>query len=112
VTLPNPVIAASGTFGYGTELAGVVDLSALGAISVKGLSLAKSHPFATELHDIGFELHAGEVLGVAGVSGNGQQELLAALSGEDPRAAHDAIKLDGRPVGRFNAARRRDLGLG
>ena len=79
---------------------------------VNGLSLAKSHPFATELHDIGFELHAGEVLGVAGVSGNGQQELLAALSGEDPRAAHEAIKLDGRPVGRFNAARRRDLGLG
>ena len=79
---------------------------------VKGLSLAKSHPFATELHDIGFELHAGEVLGVAGVSGNGQQELLAALSGEDPRAAHDAITLDGRPVGRFNAARRRELGLG
>jgi dihydroorotate dehydrogenase (NAD+) catalytic subunit len=40
VELPNPVIAASGTFGYGTELAGLVDLSALGAISVKGLSLA------------------------------------------------------------------------
>jgi simple sugar transport system ATP-binding protein len=79
---------------------------------VRGLSLPKSHPFATELHDIAFELHAGEVLGVAGVSGNGQQELLAALSGEDPRAAHDAIRLDGRPVGRFNAARRRDLGLG
>jgi simple sugar transport system ATP-binding protein len=79
---------------------------------VKRLSLAKSHPFATELHDISFELHAGEILGVAGVSGNGQQELLAALSGEDTRAAHDAIKLDGRPVGGFNAARRRHLGLG
>ena len=79
---------------------------------VNRLSLAKSHPFATELQDISFELLAGEILGVAGVSGNGQQELLAALSGEDPRAAHDAIRLDGRPVGRFNAARRRDLGLG
>jgi len=79
---------------------------------VNRLSLPKSHPFATELHDISFELLAGEILGVAGVSGNGQQELLAALSGEDPRAAHDAVRLDGRPVGRFNAARRRDLGLG
>jgi len=39
VRLPNPVIAASGTFGYGTEFAGLVDLAALGAISVKGLSL-------------------------------------------------------------------------
>ena len=40
VALPTPVIAASGTFGYGTEFAGLVDLAAIGAISVKGLSLA------------------------------------------------------------------------
>jgi dihydroorotate dehydrogenase (NAD+) catalytic subunit len=40
VALPTPVIAASGTFGYGTEFAGLVDLGAIGAISVKGLSLA------------------------------------------------------------------------
>jgi dihydroorotate dehydrogenase (NAD+) catalytic subunit len=39
VRLPNPVIAASGTFGYGTEFAGLVDLGAVGAIAVKGLSL-------------------------------------------------------------------------
>ena len=37
--LKNPLIAASGTFGYGTEYAGLVDLGALGALSVKGLSL-------------------------------------------------------------------------
>jgi dihydroorotate dehydrogenase (NAD+) catalytic subunit len=39
VELPNAVIAASGTFGYGTEFAGIVALGELGAISVKGLSL-------------------------------------------------------------------------
>ena len=39
VRLPTPVIAASGTFGYGTEFAGIVDLAAIGAVSVKGLSL-------------------------------------------------------------------------
>jgi dihydroorotate dehydrogenase (NAD+) catalytic subunit len=39
VRLPNAVIAASGTFGYGLEFAGLVDLAALGAIAVKGLSL-------------------------------------------------------------------------
>jgi dihydroorotate dehydrogenase (NAD+) catalytic subunit len=38
--LPNPVIAASGTFGYGTEFANLVDLAALGALCTKGLSLA------------------------------------------------------------------------
>ena len=37
--LKNPVIAAAGTFGYGVEFAGVVDLAVLGAIVVKGLSL-------------------------------------------------------------------------
>jgi dihydroorotate dehydrogenase (NAD+) catalytic subunit len=40
VTLPTPVIAASGTFGYGIEFAGLVDLASLGAIAIKGLSLA------------------------------------------------------------------------
>lgn len=39
LVLKNPVIAASGTFGYGEEYAGVLDLSRLGAIVVKGLSL-------------------------------------------------------------------------
>ncbi len=42
VRLPTPVIAASGTFGYGTEFAGLVDLAAVGAIAVKGLSLRPS----------------------------------------------------------------------
>src|SRR5207237_2723076 len=42
VVLPNAVVAASGTFGYGTEFAGLVDLAAIGAISVKGLSLRPS----------------------------------------------------------------------
>jgi dihydroorotate dehydrogenase (NAD+) catalytic subunit len=40
VHLPSPVIAASGTFGYGLEFADLVDLSSIGAIAVKGLSLA------------------------------------------------------------------------
>ena len=39
LTLKNPLIAASGCFGYGVEYADVVDLSSLGAIAVKGLFL-------------------------------------------------------------------------
>jgi simple sugar transport system ATP-binding protein len=81
-------------------------------LSVRDLYLEKSHPFATELADICFDLRAGEILGVAGVSGNGQQELLSVLSGEDPRAEAQAILLDGEPVGRMNAAQRRKRGLG
>src|SRR5829696_1630879 len=41
LTLPNPIIAASGCFGYGVEYAGVVDLSTLGGVAVKGLFLAE-----------------------------------------------------------------------
>jgi dihydroorotate dehydrogenase (NAD+) catalytic subunit len=46
LVLANPVIAASGTFGYGVEYAGVVDLHALGALVVKGISRRPSggHP--------------------------------------------------------------------
>jgi general nucleoside transport system ATP-binding protein len=51
------------------------------------------------------------VLGVAGVSGNGQQELLAALSGEDPRGTAGSIQLFGQDIARAGPTRRRKLGL-
>src|SRR6478672_11606961 len=46
LTLKNPVIAASGCFGYGVEYADLVDLSSLGAVAVKGLFLSEreGHP--------------------------------------------------------------------
>ena len=81
-------------------------------LAVRNLSLPKNHPFATALSAISFDVRAGEILGIAGVSGNGQQELLAALSGEDPRAEPAMIALHDQPVGRLNAAGRRALGLG
>ena len=40
LTIPNPLIAASGCFGYGVEYADTVDLAALGGVAVKGLFLA------------------------------------------------------------------------
>src|SRR5687768_18436874 len=40
LTIPNPLIAASGCFGYGVEYASAVDLSILGGVAVKGLFLA------------------------------------------------------------------------
>src|SRR5258708_7915947 len=46
LTLKNPLIAASGCFGYGVEYADLVDLSTLGGVAVKGLFLAEreGHP--------------------------------------------------------------------
>ncbi|MGB6008475.1 ABC transporter ATP-binding protein [Castellaniella sp.] len=80
-------------------------------MQVRGLDLPRAHPFATPLSQVAFDLHAGEILGVAGVSGNGQQELMGVLSGEDQRAAQASIELDGAPIGRQSAAWRRAQGL-
>jgi general nucleoside transport system ATP-binding protein len=80
-------------------------------LTVDALSLARTGTFGADLADVSFELRAGEILGVAGVSGNGQQELMAALSGEDPRARAEAIRLFGRPIGGHSPRRRRREGL-
>ncbi|CBJ37410.1 Monosaccharide-transporting ATPase (ABC superfamily) [Ralstonia solanacearum CMR15] len=80
-------------------------------LEVAGLSLPKSHAFATQLRDIALQLRSGEIVGIAGVSGNGQQELLAALSGEDTRAAAQTVRIDGEPVARLGPRARRKRGL-
>jgi len=80
-------------------------------LAVKGLGLAKQDQFGVELKDIAFDVRAGEIVGMAGVSGNGQQELLAALSGEDRRAAPGAITLFGKPIGDHSPRHRRKVGL-
>ena len=56
-------------------------------LDVKQLDLAKEDQFGVDLHQVALQVRAGEVVGIAGVSGNGQKELLYALSGEDTRAA-------------------------
>jgi len=60
---------------------------------------------------VSFALRAGEIVGIAGVSGNGQKELMAALSGERTLAEADTITLLGTPCGRMDAAQRRALGF-
>ena len=81
------------------------------ALHVNGLSLRGDQPFGTALHGIHFEVRAGEILGVAGVSGNGQQELLAALSGEDPRAGVGTITLFDQDIAQQSPRQRRAQGL-
>ncbi len=79
-------------------------------LHVSGLSVTPATPFGTPLRHIGLEVRAGEVLGIGGVAGNGQDELLAALSGET-RVAPGAIELEGQPVGALGPNARRRLGL-
>ena len=62
------------------------------------------------LDDVSFDVRSGEIVGIAGIAGNGQQTLMAALAGEllvEP----DAIRLFNRPVGQLGTAQRRALGL-
>ncbi|MDP4302983.1 ABC transporter ATP-binding protein [Leptothrix discophora] len=81
------------------------------ALAIKGLNLAKQDPFGMNLADIALDVRCGEIVGIAGVSGNGQQELMAALSGEDPRAAPGSLALFGTDVSRASPRKRRKLGL-
>lgn len=80
-------------------------------LTVKDLSLPSEHPFGTHLHQINLDVRAGEVVGIAGVSGNGQTELLACLSGENPKAPAASIRLAGADVGRRGPGARRKFGL-
>ena len=80
-------------------------------LEVNDLSLASPDPFGTSLKDISLTVRSGEILGIAGVSGNGQKELMAALSGERLSPDPSMVKLMGQPAGSFNPARRRERGL-
>jgi len=80
-------------------------------LQVQGLNLSCSDPFGTALAGITLQVRAGEVLGLAGVSGNGQRELLMALSGEDTRAPAGSIRLTDRDVSTLGPQQRRALGL-
>ncbi|MET0221264.1 MAG: ATP-binding cassette domain-containing protein, partial [Tardiphaga sp.] len=80
-------------------------------LEVLDLSLPTSDPFGTALSDISMTVHGGEILGIAGVSGNGQQELLAVLSGERTLGPRDAIRLDGSGIADLDPGRRRARGL-
>ncbi|HQU66893.1 MAG TPA: ABC transporter ATP-binding protein [Albidovulum sp.] len=80
------------------------------ALKVAGLSLASPSAFGTSLKSVGFEVRQGEVLGIGGVAGNGQDELMLALSGE-MRAPRDAVQIHGRGIGDTGPNERRKGGL-
>jgi simple sugar transport system ATP-binding protein len=80
-------------------------------LALRNLTQATDDPFGTRLRDISLEVRSGEIIGIAGISGNGQQELLKAISGELLLDAPGAIQLAGQDVGRAHPAARRALGF-
>ncbi|MEN8933666.1 MAG: ATP-binding cassette domain-containing protein, partial [Planktotalea arctica] len=69
-------------------------------LDVNGLSAPAPSEFGTALKNVCFTVRAGEILGIGGVAGNGQDELLGALSGE-VRAPAGAVSLRGKDISRL-----------
>ena len=80
-------------------------------LEVDGLSLPADDPFGTELTEIHLNVRAGEIVGIAGVAGNGQKEFLRALSGERKSPHVGDIRIAGVPAGHLAPSHRRGQGL-
>ncbi len=71
-------------------------------LEVRNLTIRDSRGL-TLVDDVSFEVRAGEIVGIAGVAGNGQSELIEAIAGIR-RAASGTVLLDGRPIDVTGAA--------
>ncbi|MQX35294.1 ABC transporter ATP-binding protein [Roseospira navarrensis] len=80
-------------------------------LAVNALDMDRDDPHGTDLRDISLAVRPGEILGIAGVAGNGQNALMRALSGERLVARPEAILINGTPAGHLGPRARRDLGL-
>jgi general nucleoside transport system ATP-binding protein len=66
--------------------------------------------YGSELDDVSFDVRAGEIVGIAGVEGNGQTELIEVLAGLR-RASSGSVTLEGREIGKLSARAIRELGV-
>ncbi|MFW3897279.1 ABC transporter ATP-binding protein [Pseudomonas bharatica] len=82
-------------------------------LRVDDLTWRNKDPFGTSFEHLRLEVRSGEIVGIAGVAGNGQDELLALLSGETrlPAGERERITLDNQPMANLYPDARRALGL-
>lgn len=82
-------------------------------LELSGLDHVPDDPFGVTLRGISLSLRAGEVLGIAGISGNGQAELSRLISGEVRLAEgrRDEVRLLGQGVGHLDPGARRAMGF-
>ncbi|MGN6692876.1 MAG: ABC transporter ATP-binding protein, partial [Aquihabitans sp.] len=79
-------------------------------LSVQGLGIAPIGLRPT-LDDISFDIHQGEIVGIAGIEGNGQTELIAAILGLIDLNA-GTVRLGGEDITSWPTRKRRDAGIG
>lgn len=75
-------------------------------LEVKGLTIKGRHGIAVD--DVSFQVREGEIVGIAGIEGNGQTELIEALAGLNP-VESGAVLIDGRDVARDGARKLKEL---
>lgn len=80
-------------------------------LECRDLSQPRATRFGTSLQNINLNLRAGQIIGIAGISGNGQRELAALISGEARSSTPDMIRIMGQPAGHMGPAARRKLGF-
>ncbi|MGE4660831.1 MAG: ABC transporter ATP-binding protein [Arenicellales bacterium] len=82
-------------------------------LKIDSLNFASADPYGVSLEDIGLQVNAGEVVGIAGVSGNGQSELMQLISGEQRFASEQQgdLLFESEAIGHLDPAERRALGL-
>jgi simple sugar transport system ATP-binding protein len=78
-------------------------------LKVEHLSLPPDTTHGVALKSVSLDVQGGEIVGIAGVAGNGQPELFAALSGER-LSSPETVVIDGTPVGQLGPSRRRQSG--
>ncbi|MDI7862836.1 ABC transporter ATP-binding protein [Rhizobiaceae bacterium n13] len=78
-------------------------------LSVRNLTVKDSRG-VTMVDNVSFDVRAGEIVGIAGVAGNGQSELLEAITGIRAPVSGE-IRLDDQPIAGIDPARLRQLGL-
>ena len=80
-------------------------------LSITGLSYQTPDPFGTSLKDISLDVRGGQIVGIAGISGNGQEELAALISGERRSGSRNCIHIMGQTADALGPAARRQLGF-
>jgi simple sugar transport system ATP-binding protein len=80
-------------------------------LRVRDLSIESEEQFGVDLENVSLVVRAGEILGIAGVAGNGQIELMEALIGERLAPLAEQISMDDKPVGHLGPKARRALGM-
>ncbi len=80
-------------------------------LQLDALNMHAPDELGMALKDISLRVHGGEIVGIAGVAGNGQDELLQAINGERLCSSAPMVQIDGQDAGQMSVSQRRVIGL-